>query len=146
MSEDIKRKIIDYLATHSYLALGTAGPDGNPSVHTMGYVAIGATVFCISLKDTEKMRHIKQNPNVSYVVDEDYDNPLEIKGIQVKGIASLPEEKEEIDRAVSLIIKKFPEFAATGPESIVVIFKIEPVEGAYIDYGKGVGHRDWVKL
>ena len=146
MSEDIKRKIKDYLTTHSYLALGTAGTDGNPSVHTMGYVSDGTIVYCISLKDTEKMRHIKQNPNVSYVVDEHYDNPLEIKGIQIKGIASLPEQKEEIDRAVSLIIQRFPEFAATGPESIVVIFKIEPIEGAYIDYSKGVGHRDWVKF
>lgn len=146
MSEDIKRKIIDYLSSHKYMALGTAGPDGNPSVHTMGYVAVGMTVYCISVKDTEKMRHIKANPNVSYVVDEHYDNPLDIKGVQIKGIASLPEEKAEIDQAVSLIIKKFPEFAATGPESIVVIFKVEPEEGWFIDYTKGVGHRDRVRF
>jgi nitroimidazol reductase NimA-like FMN-containing flavoprotein (pyridoxamine 5'-phosphate oxidase superfamily) len=146
MSEDIRKKIVDYLGSHNYMAIGTADLDGKPSVHSMGYVSVGPIAYCVTTKDSEKILHIKKNPEVAYVVDEYYAKVFNIKGIQVKGKASLVEDTGELEHAVNLLVKKFPEFAAIGPHPVVVIFKIEPTEGWFIDYSKGVGHRDKVRF
>jgi len=146
MSQEIRKKILDYLASHNYLAMGTAGLDGKPSVHTMGYVAVGSIVYCVTTKDSEKILHIKKNPDVAFVVDESYHKVFDIKGIQIKGRAKLLEDRAELDNAVRLLVGRFPEFAATGPNPIVVIFKIEPSEGWFIDYSKGIGHREKVRF
>jgi uncharacterized protein YhbP (UPF0306 family) len=146
MGEDIKQRIIGYLASHKYLSMATVDADGKPVVHTMGYAPMGATVYCLTPKDTRKLRNIIGNQNVAYVVDEDYDQILHIKGVQMKGKASVLENGDEIQKAVKLIVRKFPEFAAMGPNPRVVIFKIEPEEGYFVDYSKGIGHSDRVRF
>jgi nitroimidazol reductase NimA-like FMN-containing flavoprotein (pyridoxamine 5'-phosphate oxidase superfamily) len=141
MAQEIKQQIADYLAERRYMALATVGADGKPVVHTVGYASEGTTVYCATSKQSRKAQNIQQNPNVAFVVDEDYHDLESIKGIQMQGQAHILADLGEIQRVVGLIMKKFPQFANTGPNPDVVFFQVKPSNGFFIDYSKGFGHR-----
>ena len=144
MENDIKKSVAEYLTSHRYLALATTDPDGRPVVHNMGYANEGATIYLATFKGTRKVGNIERNPNVALAVSEDYDDWGKIQGVQIQGKASFLETKEDIDRAVSCIVRNFPHFANMDPNPDIIFLKIEPVEGFFIDYTKGFAHKDKV--
>jgi general stress protein 26 len=110
----------------------------------MGYANDGATIYLATFKGTRKVANIERDPNVAIAVSEDYDDWGKIQGVQIQGKATFLENKEEIDRAVSCIVRNFPHFARMDPNPDIVFLKIEPVEGFFIDYTKGFAHKDKV--
>jgi len=144
VEDDIKQSIAAYLSSHRYLALATVDADGKPVVHSMGYASDGATVYCATFKGTRKVQNIERDPDVAFVVAEDYDDWGTIQGVQIQGKASFLEERDERERAVGLITQNFPHFANIGPNPDVVFIKVEPVEGFFIDYTKGFAHKNSV--
>ena len=141
-NDEVKKKIIDYLAAHRKMTLATATPKGEPMAHTVEYVSEGATVYFATAIDSRKAKNINENPTVSYTVDEDYDDWTKIQGVQMEGNAYILAYKQEIDHAAGLYLKKFP-FAKNLPEDIEMIFiKIEPVAGFFLDYTKGFAHKE----
>ncbi len=144
MSDMIKKSIAEYLAAHRYLSLASVDPDGRPVVHTMGYASDGAIVYCATNRETRKTQNMKRNPNVAFVVSEDYDKWEMIQGVQMQGKATILEDKAEIKRAIEILARKFPAFASLGQNPVYLFFKIEPIEGYFLDYTKAFGHRDRV--
>jgi general stress protein 26 len=144
MGEDIKKDVEDYLSKHRWLRLGTVNSEGRPIVHTMGYVSEGATVYMATDMKTRKAQNIIKNKNVAYTVDEDYEGPMEIQGIQMEGTAILLSDEKEIEKVVDMITAKFPFFSEMPPDPDICFIKVEPTKGYFLDSKKGFGHRDSV--
>jgi len=144
MEKALQESIVEYLSAHRYLALASVDPDGRPVVHTMGYASDGAIVYCATNRETRKAQNMKRNPNVAYVVSEDYERWETIQGVQIQGKATILEDQAEIKRAIEILARKFPPFASLGQNPVYLFFKIEPIEGYFLDYTKAFGHRDRV--
>ena len=56
MTEELKDKIYEYLASNYYLNLATVSLQGSPVVHTMAYVSKDAIVYMPTNKIPEKSR------------------------------------------------------------------------------------------
>jgi general stress protein 26 len=142
MNDEIKGRIAEYVGSHKYLALATADPDGSPAVHTMGYVAVGDTVYCASFRDRRKVRNILRRSDVAYAIHEHYDDPGRIQGVQVRGKATLVQDPLEISKVAELMLQVFPPFARRLPSEDIVLIRIEPVEALFIDFSTSLDHSE----
>ena len=141
MSEEALGKLVDYLKTQNHLRLATVTSAGTPQVHTVAYVSEGAAIFFITDKKSRKAINIFGNPHVAYTVDHDVADWSQIKGIQMEGEASVLQDGEEIQKVLGLFQQKFPQ-SGSLPEFEMVVIKVEPTEGFFLDNTLGFGHRD----
>lgn len=143
---DIRLQVIEYLASHPYMQLATVDPKGQPMAHTVAYASEGPTVYFITDAKSRKAKNMAANPSVAFVVDEDYSDLGEIRGVQILGRASVVKDKAQASRILALMAMKFPDFGKVPHNPSLVIFKVEPAEATFIDNTKGFGHRDTVKF
>ena len=149
--EEIKQKIIDYLASPSHvkMTLATVTPEGTPLAHTVVYVSEGATVYFRSRDHRRKYQNILKNPRVAYTVDEyPGDDWCQLQGVQMDGVATVLSNQAEIDRVTELYLKKFPCAERFIPRTTpgLKVVKVEPLEGDFLDYSIRFGHRDKVRF
>jgi len=144
--DDTKTKIADYLAGHYYLRLGTIIRDCAPQVHTVGYVSEACTVYFVTDRKSRKAENIFNNPAVAYAIDENYEDVMAIQGVQIEGKASLVTLETEAVRLLGLMAQKFPGLENMPPNPDLVIFKIEPTRGYFLDNSVTFGHRDMVNF
>ena len=144
--DNYKAKISDYLASHPYLRLGTATEDSTPQVHTVGYVSEGCTAYFVTDRKSRKAENILKNPAVAYAVDENYENFMAIQGVQMEGMATIITSETEAIRLLDLMAQKFPGMEDMPPNPELVIFKIEPTKGYFLDNTVAFGHRDMVEF
>ena len=88
------------------------------------------------------MKNIFRNPAVAYAVDENYENVMAIQGIQMEGKASLVTMETEAMRLLGLMAQKFADMEKMEPNPDLVIFKIVPTRGYFLDNTCAFGHRD----
>ncbi|UCD66572.1 MAG: pyridoxamine 5'-phosphate oxidase family protein [Deltaproteobacteria bacterium] len=144
--DTIKAKISDYLVSHPYLRLGTVNKESKPQVHTVGYVSEGCTAYFVTDRKSRKAENILKNPAVAYAVDENYEDIMVIQGVQMEGKATLITMETEAVRLLELMAKKFPGMEDMPPNPELVIFKIEPTRGYFLDNTVAFGHRDLVEF
>ena len=141
MSEEVLSKLVEYLKTQNHLRLATVTTAGTPQVHTVAYVSEGAAVCFITDKNSRKAVNISGNPHVAYTVDHDVEDWSQIRGIQMEGKATILADGEEIQKVMGLFQQKFPQ-SGSLPEFEMVVIKVEPKEGFFLDNTLGFGHRD----
>jgi nitroimidazol reductase NimA-like FMN-containing flavoprotein (pyridoxamine 5'-phosphate oxidase superfamily) len=144
--EEIKQKISDYLKAHHKMTLATVTLDGRPLAHTVEYASEGATVYFGTMRTTRKAMNIMKNPFVAYSVDEEYEDWMKIQGVQMEGRATVLSDQKEINHAMEIYLKKFPQVALFPPNPDMILVKVEPAAGFFLDYSKGFTHRDEVKF
>jgi uncharacterized protein YhbP (UPF0306 family) len=142
----IKTKIAAYLASHPYLRLGTVTAHSTPQVHTVGYVPEACIIYFVTDRKSRKAENISKNPAGAFTVDENYEDVMTIQGIQMEGTASRITLETEAVRILGLMAKKFPGMEEMGPNPDLVIFKIEPTRGYFLDNTVAFGHRDMVEF
>lgn len=142
MEDDARAAIEDYISRHRYLRLATVSAGGNPVAHTVGYVSEGATVYFATFSQTRKVANIAANPRVAYTVDEDCDDWKEIRGVQMEGVAERMDDAGEIGKVAGLMEEKFPGFAEIEPGPEMLFFRIDPARGYFLDFSKGLNHRE----
>ncbi len=143
MTEDIKKKIVDYLAEHNVIRLATVSSKGTPAVASLPYVNIEADVYLPTIRTTNKVANIDENPIVYFTCDEDYEDWSQIQGIQMQGTASLISD-EEFTRILEMLFKKYPQMGVLPNNLDLVIIKVTPNEGYFLDYPKGFLQRNKV--
>ena len=146
MTEDIKRKVLDYLASHRYMRLATVTTDSAPMVHTVAYASDGPTVYFLTDRRTRKIFNISRNPAVAFSVDEDYTDAGQIQGIQMEARATILSARADVEKARELMVKKFPQMAEMPPELDLVFVRVDPDQGYFLDYTKGFTHRDKIEF
>jgi len=94
--------------------IATSTKNGNPRVRPIWHIYDGNNVYFASDPGTVKLRHIKQNPNVSIVFD-DYDrtNWSNLRGIRVQGTAKILYKGKKYRHAHGLLKDKYPEYRTT---------------------------------
>ena len=143
MSEETKKKIENYLAEHNVIRLATVRSDGKPAVASLPYVSDGADIYFPTIKTTQKAKNIAGNPKVAYTCDKNYEDWSQIQGIQMQGTASIISE-EELPKILDMLTEKYPQMNNLPENLDLVIFKVSPDEGYFLDYTKGFLRRNKV--
>jgi len=146
------RLVHSYLKDHHVATLATCGSDG-PWAAAVFYVNDGDTIFFLSSPTSRHCRNLEQDPRVTVTIQEDYSDWLEIKGVQIEGVASEISGAEE-EKARRLYGQKFPVVGllAQAPSAIVKAlakvrwYRIVPNRLYFIDNSLGLGNRDEIQL
>ncbi len=141
-----------YLQKHNVATLATS--EGRfPWAAAIFYASDGHILYFLSSPTSRHALNLNQNPQVAVTIQEDYSDWLEIKGVQIEGVASEISGTEE-QRARMLYGQKFPVIGklAQAPAAIVKAlakvrwYKIVPQKMYFIDNSLGLGNRDEIEL
>ena len=141
-----------YLQQHNVATLATS--DGSyPWAAAIFYVSDDHTLYFLSSPTSRHALNLTQNPHVAVTIQEDYSDWLEIKGVQIEGVATEISGSEE-QTARALYGRKFPVIGlvAQAPAAIVKAlakvrwYKIVPHRMYFIDNSLGLGNRDEIEL
>lgn len=147
MHKALRSKIVDILAHTNDMTIATVRPDGWPQATTVSYVSDGLDIYFVTGAEAQKAKNIAKNGKISLTVDRPYKNWDAIEGISLGGTAARITAEDEIARIEKLMAKKFPQMAdLPASEEALAFFKITPKVISVLDYSKGFGHTDTVRL
>ena len=148
MKREFKRQIVDLLDEHRIMAMATNRPDGWPQATVVSYANDGLIIYCFIARDGQKFANIRRDPRVSLAIAKDYPQPLQIKGLSIAGKAVEIEDKGEIEHAGEVLLHRYPEYKVMPrPDPAAVpLMRITPEFVSILDYSKGFGHTDLVKV
>lgn len=144
--EDFVLNIIDH---GKDLTLATVRPDGYPQATTISYAHDGMTIYAVIGKQSQKADNIRQNKKVSLTINVDYEDWEHIKGLSMAAEAELVEDDDEMHKAAECMLKRYPQLAQwsnTIDSNDVAFLKIQPHIISVLDYQKGFGHTDLVRV
>jgi uncharacterized protein YhbP (UPF0306 family) len=152
MKNDLHMRVQAYLRDHQVATLAT-GSGEDLWAAAVFYVHDGFTLYFLSSPTSRHCLNLAQNPRVAVTIQEDYADWLEIKGVQIEGVAREISGGEE-QKARRLYGKKFPVVGklAQAPAAIVKAlakvrwYKVVPHRLFFIDNAVGLGHRDEIIL
>lgn len=149
MDKPMQEFILNIINNAKDLTLATVREDGYPQATTVSYANDGMTIYVGIGKDSQKANNIRHCNKVSLTINADYQDWNHIKGLSMAAIAEILEDPEEIKRGAACMIRRYPQVAelAQSPEAQnVVLLKITPQVISVLDYEKGFGHTDLVKV
>lgn len=129
-TQELKSKIMEFLKEHNEGALGTCLNNIPRSSPVQYYVGADMTIYIISAGG-EKFKAIQNNPNVCLLVNTDYIDYRQIKGVQIFGKATTSLDNPELlDEA-----KRYhPDpYQIEHDKRELKVIKIEPTEIVYLD-------------
>ncbi len=142
--DELKKKISDFLARHQEINLSTVSANGNPYASVVAYVNGDNFLYFSTVKSSKKALNILSNSNVAFTSVWEMTNWTDIKSIQMQGTAALLTEKEDIEKAMGMLMKKFPEMKDMPPIPNLGFFKLTFTEGYFLDYSVQFMHREKV--
>jgi nitroimidazol reductase NimA-like FMN-containing flavoprotein (pyridoxamine 5'-phosphate oxidase superfamily) len=148
MKREYKLQIIDLLEEHRIMTIATNRPDGWPQATVVGYANDGLIIYCFIDRAGQKYANIVRDPRVSLAIAKDYPQPLQIKGLSMAAKAVVVEDAGEIAHARSLLLRRYPEYKimpAPDPAAVPLL-RITPEIVSILDYSKGFGHSDLVRV
>lgn len=149
---DPRARVREYLRSHNVATLATSNGE-DVWAAAVFYVCDGDIIYFLSSPNSRHCLNLAQNPRVAVTIQEDYSDWLDIKGVQIEGVASEISGAEE-ELARSLYGKKFPIVGklAQAPAAIVKAlakvswYKIILHRLYFIDNSVSLGHRDEIDL
>ena len=148
MKREFKRQIIDLLDEHRIMTIATNRPDGWPQATVVGYANDGLIVYCLIARDSQKFSNIMRDPRVSLAIAKDYPQPLQIKGLSIAAHAVEIADQGEIDHVAEILLQRYPEYKVMprpNPAAVPML-RLTPEIVSVLDYSKGFGHSDLVKV
>ena len=148
MKQQFRRQIIDLLDEHRIMTIATNRPDGWPQATVVGYANDGLIIYCFIARDSQKYANIMRDPRISLAIANDYPQPLQIKGLSIAARAVEAEDRGEIEHAEHILLKRYPEYKVMPqPDPAAVpMLRITPEIVSILDYSKGFGHTDLVRV
>jgi len=148
MKAEFKRQIVDFLDQHRIMSMATNRPDGWPQVTVVGYANDGLIIYCFIGRDSQKYANIMRDPRVSIAIANDYPQPLMIKGLSMAARVTVVEDPGETDHAQEILLRRYPEYKVMPKPNpdVVPMLRITPEIVSVLDYAKGFGHTDLVKV
>jgi len=152
MKDTLGMRVQKYLRDHNVATLATSG-SGGPWAAAVFYASDGYTLYFLSSPTSRHCLDLAQTTRVAVTIQEDYADWLEIKGVQIEGVASeISGDEEELAR--KLYGQKFPLVGLLAQAPAVIVkamakvrwYKIVPHSLYFIDNSLGLGHRDEVDL
>ncbi|MBM3529450.1 MAG: pyridoxamine 5'-phosphate oxidase family protein [Alphaproteobacteria bacterium] len=148
MKREFKKQIVELLDQHRIMTIATNRPDGWPQATIVGYANDGLIIYCFIARDSQKFANIAHDPRLSIALGNDYPQPLQIKGLSMSARAVLVEDPGERDHAISILLRRYPEYKVMPPPDpeAVPMLRITPEIVSVLDYSKGFGHTDLVRV
>ena len=149
MDEQIRKKILALLDEHRIMTIATLRPDGWPQATTVGYVNEGLTLYFLCGLESQKAKNLARDDRVSLTIDHDTSELMAITGLSMAAHARAVVDRAEADKILRMLPLKYPEVSLPGPMPTadeVRIFRIAPTVISLLDYSKGFGHTDLVKI
>ncbi len=149
MDDSIERFILDIIEHENDLTLATVRDDGYPQATTVSYASDGLTLYVGTGKDSQKSRNIRRCDKVSLTIDTAYSDWSQIRGLSMGARARILERPDEIAHAAACLVKKFPQaadWAKAEAWNDVVFLEITPEVISVLDYRKGFGHTELVRV
>ena len=152
MKNRLRVRVDGYLRDHHAATVATCSA-GDIWAAAVFYVNDGYTLYFLSSPTSRHCLNLAQSQRVAVTIQEDCPDWLEIKGVQIEGVASEISGVEE-ERARRLYGRKFPVVGmlAQAPAAIVKAmtkvrwYKVVPHCLYFIDNSVSLGHRDEVDL
>ena len=149
MDDAIGRKILTLLDQHRIMTIATLRPDGWPQATTVGYASEGLTLYFLCGPDSQKASNLARDDRVSLTIDHDTPDLMAITGLSMAAHANAVVDRAEADKILHMLPLKYPEVSLPGPmpsPEEVRIFRVTPRVVSVLDYSKGFGHTDLVKI
>ena len=145
---DLREEILSILKRAGEMTIATIRSDGYPQATTVNYVSDGLIIYFGCAAESQKARNIAFNDRVSLSITLPSFNWEEIRGLSMGGRASPVTDAAEISRVSELMLRKFPQilrYALAGKKGVYLV-RITPEVISVLDYRKGFGHTDLVKI
>ena len=148
MGPRLKQEILSILDDASDMTIATVREDGYPQATTVSYVNNGLNIYFGCAANSQKAKNIDRDSKVSLTVDLPYTSWNDIRGLSIGGRAERITNPQEVAQATQLMFEKFPQIARYAPAELedIVLFRVTPEVISVLDYRKGFGHSDLVKL
>ena len=148
MGPRLKQEILSILDDASDMTIATVREDGYPQATTVSYVNNGLNIYFGCAANSQKAKNIARDSKVSLTVNLPYTSWNDIRGLSIGGRAERITNPQEVAQASQLMFEKFPQIARYAPAELedIVLFRVTPEVISVLDYRKGFGHSDLVKL
>jgi len=98
-----------YIESSQLGVLATTGKDNIPRLRVIrGYANDGVNLYFATNKDTEKVKQINENPNVTLFFQNEGQDFGSFTNLTITGIAKVVENKEELNKAIEDISVRHP--------------------------------------
>ena len=97
--------MINYLISHNLLSFATVDETEIPSSALSSTPNDGPSIYFLTDGKSKKIKHIKNNSNIAFTVDEDLADWSKIQGIQMRGKASIVVDEEEKESIRNVVVK-----------------------------------------
>jgi uncharacterized protein YhbP (UPF0306 family) len=158
MTDDLRERVLAYLAAHNTVALATAH-DGVPWAATVFYANLGTDLYFLSEPKTRHCQNLLADARVAGAINEDYRDWQQIKGIQLEGQATEVTGKIELARALAAYLGKYPfvkQFLSpgqllqgvqiAGKSFDIRLWRLRPERLYYLDNARGFSNRQELPL
>ncbi|WP_025917099.1 pyridoxamine 5'-phosphate oxidase family protein [Herminiimonas sp. CN] len=149
MDQTNKQFALDIISHAKDMTLATIRPDGYPQATTVSYASDGLTLYVGVGKYSQKAENIRHCDKVSLTINADYQDWNHIKGVSMGARAEIMHDPKEIEYAGECMLRKFPqaaEWAQSQEKDAMIFLKITPQVISLLDYEKGFGHTELVKV
>lgn len=148
MQPEVKAEIERIMAENRILTVATNRHDGYPQATIVGYANDGLILYFFVDRQSQKATNIAHDPRVSIAIGKDNAHPLEIKALSMSASAVLVEDETEMAHAGRILMQRYPEYKVMPQPDPMTIFlvRVTPEFVSIIDYTKGFGHTELVKL
>ena len=148
MKDTLRTKAVDIMEACQDLAIATLREDGFPQNTTVSFVHDGLEIFFGVGTDSQKARNMRRDPRVSISMTPPYKDWSHIRGLSLAGQAREVTSDEETYEIARLMVRRFPQLAGMElPEvSGAAFFRVMPTVMSVLDYEKGFGHADTVRV
>jgi hypothetical protein len=133
MTNQVPQSVLDYLGAAKTVTLATATLDGTPHASTFMYANDGLSLYLWARPTSTTVAHIRENPRVSFAIDEYVEDWNKAKGIQGDGDCASVASGDEMAQAVGLFADKFPSPTSGASTANISFFKIVPTAMQFID-------------
>lgn len=148
MKKEFKKQIVDLLGQHRIMTIATNREDGWPQATVVSYANDGLIVYCQIARNTQKYANIARDPRVSIAIAKDVPQPLQIRGLSIAARAEEVTDSGEREHAIEILLHRYPEYKVMPHNDPVIVptLRLTPEIVSVVDYSKGFGHSDLVKV
>lgn len=144
----LEKLILELLKSHNIMSLATVRPDGFPQATSVVYANEGLTIYFACDPGSQKAMNIARIGKVSLTINHDYRDWTEIRGLSMGATAKILSRPADRRRAWRALAAKFPAMAESTEfeRAEAAVVRVTPKVISVIDYRRGFGHTDLVKL
>jgi general stress protein 26 len=148
MDQALAEQIETILKNADDMTIATVRADGFPQATTVSFVSDGHTIYFGCGANSQKAANLARSDKVSITVNLPYDDWSEIRGLSIGALATRVTDPDDMAKIGALMKAKFPligEYAPQDP-SDVALYRVTPKVVSVLDYSRGFGHTDLVRL